>query len=570
MSLQPLNFPLDTVPEDTRRVAEAAFPRGNDYVRLRSELGPLFRDADFADLYSHRGRPAYSPGRLALVTAMQYMENCSDRQAAEAVRARIDWKYALALPLSDAGFDSSVLSEFRRRLLQGGAEERLLDRIVERLSEAGLVKKRGRQRTDSTRVLAAVRELNRLELVTETMRVALNELAGADPEFVRAVAGPEWIRRYGPRAEQTRLPSSKKGRATHAGRVGADGFKVLDALDARSGAERLRGLKVVQVLHRVWSEQYERPNGPEEASPRLQERRGRTRSGRTESPYDDEATYRRRSGKEWTGYMVHLSETCDEEQPRVVTHVDTTTADVHEARRTAGIHKALSKKGLAPGMHLTDSAYIDAGHLVSAEEQHGIRMIGPTRKNPSWQARANREAGGSDKQVSGGQVAYTTDQFEIDWQEKVLTCPEGERSSSWGEYTSKSRGDYVSVRFSRKSCQACRARTLCTKGEQRSLLLHPEQQHRALEKARQLMKTEEGKRLYAKRAGVEGTVSQAVRRCGLRRTRYRGLAKTHLGHLATAAALNLTRAAAWLGGSEPSRTRTSRFARLMTSPALAT
>ena len=560
MSLQPSDFPIaGPVPSGTKRVAEAAFPRGNDYVRLRDELGPLFRDADFADLFSHRGQPAYSPARLALVTAMQYMENLSDRQAAEAVRARIDWKYALALPLSDAGFDASVLCEFRKRLVRGEAEERLLDKIVERLNEAGLVKKRGRQRTDSTRVLAAVRELNRLELVTETMRAALNELAGADPAFVRAVAESSWVKRYGKRAEHMRLPSSKKGRSEHAERVGADGFEVLDRLDARSGAERLRGLEAVQILRRVWEEQYERPEQGEQ--PRLQERRGRSRSGRTESPYDSEATYRRRSGKEWTGYMAHLSETCDEEQPRLVTHVDTTTADVHEARRTASIHEALSGKDLAPSVHLTDSAYIDAGHLVSAGEQHGIQLVGPTRKDPSWQAKHNES--------EDLPVAHTKDQFQINWQGKTVTCPQGKQSASWGEYTDRSRGDYISVRFSKKDCSWCPAKALCTRGEQRSLLLHPENEHRALREARSLMQTEEGKRLYAKRAGVEGTVSQAVRRCGLRRTRYRGLAKTHLGHLATAAALNLTRAATWLGGREPAQTRTSRFQRLMT-PAPAT
>ena len=431
--------------------------------------------------------------------------------------------------------------------------------------------KRGRQRTDSTRVLAAVRELNRLELVTETLRAALNELAGADPEFVRAVAEPEWLGRYGPRAEQTRLPSSKKGRSEQARRVGADGFKVLgalDRLDVRSGTERLLRLKAVQVLRRVWSEQYERSEGG--APPRLQERRGRTRSARTESPYDEEATYRRRSGKEWTGYIVHLSETCSgEEHPRLITHVDTTAADVHEARRTASIHAALSKKGLAPSVHLTDSAYIDAGHLVSAAKEHGIRMVGPMRKDPNWQARANREAGPAGEHVSGEPAAYTTDQFEVDWQEKAATCPQGKRSDSWGEYTSRSRGEHIRVRFAKKDCQVCPTRARCTRGERRQLTLHPERQHHALEEMRQLMQTEEGKRLYTKRAGVEGTISQAVRRCGLRRTRYRGLAKTHLGHLATAAALNLARTAAWLAGREPSQTRTSRFARLMT-PALPT
>ena len=158
MSLR-LQQPVPLVPDDTARIARAAFPRGNPYVLLRDRLGPVFDDAGFADLYPRRGQPGYTPWRLALVTLMQFREGLSDRQAAEAVRARIDWKYLLALDLADAGFDHTVLCEFRGRLLGGEAAERLLARILDVAHEAGLLKARGRQRTDSTHVLAAVRAL---------------------------------------------------------------------------------------------------------------------------------------------------------------------------------------------------------------------------------------------------------------------------------------------------------------------------------------------------------------------------------------------------------------------------
>ena len=169
--------PPPSIPDATVRVALAAFPKGNRYLTLRDELGPIFRDEDFAELYPDRGQPAYPPWRLALVTVMQYMENLSDRQAADAVRARIDWKYVLALDLDDPGFDSTVLCEFRRRLVQGSAETLLLDRLLDRLREEDLIRERGRQRTDSTHVMAALREMTRLELLGETLRAALNELA---------------------------------------------------------------------------------------------------------------------------------------------------------------------------------------------------------------------------------------------------------------------------------------------------------------------------------------------------------------------------------------------------------
>ena len=211
MSLR-LPQPVPPVPDDTARIARAAFPRGNPYLLLRDRLGPVFDDAGFADLYPRRGQPAYTPWRLALVTLLQFRESLSDRQAAEAVRARIDWKYLLALELADAGFDHSVLCEFRARLLAGDAAERLLARALDVAHEAGLLKTRGRQRTDSTHVLAAVRALNRLELLAETLRAALNAIAGVAPDWLRALAPPEWHERYDRRVEDRRLPKTEPQR----------------------------------------------------------------------------------------------------------------------------------------------------------------------------------------------------------------------------------------------------------------------------------------------------------------------------------------------------------------------
>src|SRR3954454_19667221 len=147
-------------------------------MRMRNELGAVYDDRMFASLYPARGQPAHSPWRLALVTVLQFAEGLSDRQAADAVRGRIDWKYALGLELADPGFDFSILCEFRARLVAGRLEQGLLDTmLLARLRERGLLKARGRQRTDSTHVLAAVRAVNRLESVVETLRAALNALA---------------------------------------------------------------------------------------------------------------------------------------------------------------------------------------------------------------------------------------------------------------------------------------------------------------------------------------------------------------------------------------------------------
>src|SRR3954453_814605 len=351
MSLRLLQL-VPSVPDDTARIARAAFPRGNPYVLLRNRLGPVFDDTGFADLYPQRGQPAYTPWRLALVTLLQFREGLSDRQAAEAVRARIDWKYLLALDLADAGFDHTVLCTFRGRLLAGDASERLLARVLDTARDAGLLKARGRQRTDSTHVLAAVRDLNRIELVAETLRAALNAIAGVAPDWLRALAPPEWHERYDRRIEDIRLPKTGPKREAYVAQVGADGFLLLDAIDTAAAPPATTTLPAVAVLRRVWARHFEREEpGPDNGETsgdgvRLRPVQGRGPGDRIQSPYDPDSRFRSKAGMRWTGYMVHLTETCDEDAPRLVVHTDTTPANVHEAVRTAPIHEALAGKGL--------------------------------------------------------------------------------------------------------------------------------------------------------------------------------------------------------------------------------
>src|SRR5438105_5680278 len=222
MSLHP--HVIAPVPDETARVAHAAFPKGHPYLTCRDALGTIFQDEDFATLFPLGGQPGLPPWRLAFVTIMQFRENLADRQAAEAVRARIDWKYLLSLDLTDPGCDFSVLSEFRDRLLAGSAEEFLLDKLLERCQGLGLLKTRGQQRTDSTHVLAAVRVLNRLELVAETLRAALNALATVAPDWLQDVVPLEGYERYGKRIADARQPREQVQRDAYAQTVGEDGF----------------------------------------------------------------------------------------------------------------------------------------------------------------------------------------------------------------------------------------------------------------------------------------------------------------------------------------------------------
>src|SRR5262249_45596793 len=197
-----------------------------------------------------------APWRLALVTLMQYAEGLSDRQAADAVRSRIDWKYGLNFELDDPGFDFRVLCEFCTRLLAGNAEQLLLDALLKVCRERKLLKGRGRQRTDSTHVVAAIRALNRLQCADETLRHALNTLAVVGPAWLRVPRKMEWVDRYGPRAQDYRLPAGKDERLAHALTIGADGHALLEAIDAAEAPPWLREVPAVQTLRRVWVQQY--------------------------------------------------------------------------------------------------------------------------------------------------------------------------------------------------------------------------------------------------------------------------------------------------------------------------
>jgi transposase len=536
------------VPELTARVARAAFPKGNPYLRLRDELGHVFHDGDFADLYPRRGQPALSPGKLALVTVMQFAEDLSDRQAADAVRGRIDWKYALGLELDDPGFNFSVLSEFRGRLAAGGAEQLLLDRMLEACKGRGLLEARARQRTDSTHVLAATGDLNRLELVGETLRAALNALAAVAPGWLRQQAPPEWFDRHAARVEESRLPKGQEARHAHAELIGGDGYRLLDALRRDAGAVWLWQVPAVEVLRRVWLTQFYsegdrvRWRTATDLAPAGQ---------RINSPYDAEATFGNKRSITWIGYKVHVTETCEPDQIHLITNVETTSAVAADVDLTAPIHVGLAAKGLLPGDHLLDAGYVDAQLLVGSQFEHGVRLVGPVRPDVSWQAEANQ--------------GFDISHFTIDWEARRVTCPEGKTSTLWKPGHDRWGNEVIHTEFARRECLACRVRPLCTRAttEGREMTLRPRELHEALQAARREQETAEWKAEYAARAGIEGTLSQGVRGFGLRRCRYVGLAKARLQHVATAAAINVYRISDWVGGVPLAATRTSRFARLV-------
>jgi len=350
MSLHP--EPIGPVPEETARVCRAAFPKGNTYLQMRDVLGTIYDDASFADLFSARGRSAEAPWRLALVTVMQVAEGLSDRQTAEAVRTRIDWKYALDLELTDPGFDFSVLSELRTRLVDHSTEHLLLAALLVACTARGYLKACGRQRTDSTHVLGALRLLNRLELVSETVRAALNAVAEAAPDWLRTEAPAEWCERYGRRIEDFRLPKGKEARQEYAEMGGRDGMQCVELLWSSSAPAPLRQLHAVALLRRLWIQQYRIMDGqirlrdPEDMPPASQQ---------IESPYEPEAHVATKRQMSWVGDKVHLRETGDDDLPHLVTHLETTIAGEHDVNRIAPSHAARARAGLLPAQHLVDA-----------------------------------------------------------------------------------------------------------------------------------------------------------------------------------------------------------------------
>ncbi len=485
-----------SIPEETVRVARAAYPKGNLYMKMRDALGTIYQDESFAHVFPQNGRPVEAPWRLAFITVVQFIEGLPDRQAADAVRGRIDLKYALGLELTDPGFDFTILSDFRTRLLEGGAEQVLLDAMLAAFKEQGWLKQRQRQRTDSTHVLAKVRAINRLMCTGSAMRFALNSVAVVAGGWLLALSPPEWLDRYGHRIEESRLPQSQEERQAVAELIGRDGSNLLAAIYAADAPAWLREIPAVQILRRIWIQNYVWIEGQlhwrsnEDLPPGKQF---------INSPYDQEARYGKKRETRWTGYKVHITETCEEENPHLITHVTTTAATTTDEAMTETIHAELQQTGLTPSQHLLDSGYITAPILVSSQRQYGIEVIGPARGDVKWQA--NTEQG------------IDASQFLIDWDHQQAICPQGQRSISWTPAIDHRKNEVIKIKFSTTDCGICPQLTHCTRSEKkykrRTITVRPQAQHEALQAARRRQKTPAFAKQYALREGIEATISEA-------------------------------------------------------------
>jgi transposase len=428
------------VPELTARMARASNPGGTTAMWVRDRLGGLWRDEDFADCYSRNGRLGLSPAQLATVSVLRFLLGLSDRDAAEAVRCRIDFTYALGLELDDPGFHHSVLGDFRDRLLRDGRADRLLDVALARLKEAGLVRERTTQRTGSTHVLAVVRDLTRLELITEAVRAALEELAGTADQVLDGLVDEHWGRRYGRSVRLGKNPTRPKTRINS---TGADARHLLEHL-SRNHPDLLDGTQV-QALRQVLVQNYHwDPTG------HLRWREDDEGSGlppsanRIISPNDLTARYARRGQvTRWQGFLAHVTETCSGDSPDVITDVATMPATSSDAEVLPGIHTRLQRRGLRPDQHLVDGGYTSLVHLERAEREHRITVVGPLPGNPTHQHRQGE--------------GCVRDDFRIDFDRRQVTCPQGKISKGWhGPYptSSPTAAPLIVARFTRRTASA--------------------------------------------------------------------------------------------------------------------
>lgn len=365
-------------------------------------------------------------------------------------------------------------------------------------------------------------------------------MAAADPDWLTEHADPEWFERYGKRIEDQRLPKGKEARKEYMKTVGVDGQKLLAEIDAPSAPQDLAGLAEIKILREVWEQWYiQDSNGELRARDPKEMPEG---AHLIQTPCEVEARYSSKRQSGWVGYKVHLTESCDEGLPSLITGVHTTPATGTDVKQLSDIQEGLASSAVLPSEQLADAAYVSGDNLLASHARN-IDLIGPAYQDKGWQAKAGE--------------GFDVSNFQVDWSKKVVRCPEGKESVLWSETKTARKRNMSRVIFDPADCATCPSRSLCTRDKSRSLTLQPQAEHEAIQSARRRQKTEEFTEIYSQRAGIEGTVSQGVRSFGLRQARYRGQKRTHLQQLSTAAAVNVSRVSNWINGVPIAATRRS-------------
>lgn len=513
------------MPEETGRIGKMLLKADDPYRLIGDQLFEEWKEEEFADLYSSEGKPGYSPVILAFVSVFQFMERLADRQAAQALRMRLDWKYALHLPLEDAGFDFSVLSEFRDRLIEGQAEKRVFEKLVEEIRAMGLIKERGKQRSDSIAMLVKVRRLSRIEMVVETLRLAVVALVRANREWCQEIIPPSWEERYGERFVRQRY--SEQEWQEYETNIGNDGRWLLKRLMDGGAPAELQGLPEVQILSTVWTQQFREAQG-QMVYQDLKKYDGHTQ---IQSPFDPEARYSRKRKFEWLGDKVQVTETDDEGYPHIITDMVATNSNQTDYEELPLIQDRLIERQCQPGEHYVDAGYMSGPNLARSQDLE-IDLIGPLPEVVTPQELLPH--------------GITQAQFKMDPIKKIVTCPQGHQARNPSRVVNT-----WNFHFPAKICAVCPLRSRCCTGKGgRSVGMNIH--YDLVQAARLRQKTETFKKDYHQhRSGVEGSLSALVRGHGMRVSRYIGQKKRNLQTIFTGCAANLKRTTRWLAGERP-------------------
>lgn len=506
------------IPEETRRVVEPLLPADSVYRLVGNEVDQMINDQDFVDMYASKGRPAVNPVVLALVLIFQFLEKLPDRAAAEAAVMRLDWKYALRQELTWTGFHYSDLCNFRKRLIEHEREWMVFERMVTYLRERGYIRERGKQRTDSTKIIGLVARLSRLELVCETIRVTLGALVEADGAWVKKHLPVSFVDKYSRRRSDFRL--SKVEVQQRMGETGQEGYWLLDQVEAH-GSDELKALTEVKQLRRVLEEQFVRgEDGETTALPP-----GQAKGDVITNPHDPEVRYGYKGGEGWVGYKLQVTETAGEAS-RFITDVKVVPAMRQDNQCLTAIQDRLVQRGVPPGKQYVDQAYMSGRHIAESLARD-IDLRGYVRKGNTSKSKG-----------------FRLQDFQIDVERRHAICPAGKKQVKWAKAKPGVKNLIAYHVGFGTQCQSCPhyGPELCT-DRPTGRHLGVNAYHDLIQARRREADTEAFKEEMKIRAGVEGTISEMVRGHGLRRSRFRGQRKNQLQACFVAAAANLKRLA---------------------------
>ena len=516
MSLQ-MNWNTE-IPGDTAQVGREILSENDPYRLVGDDANNFLTLSDFDDLYSDLGRGGICPIIQSLVTVFQFLENVPDREAAKWAVTRMDWKYALHLPLTWQGFHYSDLSNFRKRLLEHEAEGLVFDKVLDWVRSRGLMKKHGKQRSDSTHIVGCVERLSRLELAWETLRVGGRAIESVAPEWYEETIPGAFHEAYVERQSDWRL--SKQEVKSKMQSAGCDGFWLLDQLD-ESAPQIVLDLSEVRTLRQVWEQQFERQEDSRKVTVRQPPIEGRDV---IQSPHDPEARWSKKRSKDWVGYKLQVTETAEDDvKEQFITDIDVVAANKDDSEVVDDIQERLIERDLKLDEHYVDKGYVSGPNLAHSDDRD-IELVGPALADTS-------------RKPEG----YKQSDFEIDFEKKQVTCPKGKISEKWYEHPQLDGHVGADVQF-REQCKGCLDRAQCASGKSgRTLKISP--YYEELNQRRAEQKTEAFKEKMKRRPAVEGTISELTRKHGVRRARYRGRSKERLQALFTGAAVNLKRLA---------------------------